>query len=293
MTSYPPLPETPARAGAAITERTVEASGFQTRVLEAGDRNAPAVLLLHDGAWGASADVTWSRMIPLLAQDRYVVAPDMLGYGDADKAVFLDRSSHSFRIKHLTALLTTLGLTDPIDVVGNSFGGAVALRALVAPGAFPIRSAVSIAGSGGPWRTETAIRELSEWDGTREDLARVTGLLIDRTPHFEEMLDSRLHWASQPGHVRAVRAPTGLVPDRLRVRVDDPWPEQLQGCLTPTLLVRCTRDELLEKEWATHVAEAHPHAQVVEIDHRHSPNVDLPDETTEIIRAFWTTNRFL
>lgn len=271
-----------------IHEQYLVCGGYRTRIVTAGDPNAPAVLLLHDGAWGASADATWHRVIPLLAADRYVIAPDMLGYGGSDKVVFLDRSSHSFRIDHLTAVLEALHVEGSIDVVGNSFGGAVALRALAVDGAFPIRSAVSIAGSGGPWRTATAAAELPHWDGTREDLSRIAHLLLDETDHFDEVVDRRMHWATQPGHARSVMAPTLPIPDSLRVRVDDPWPEQIRGISTPVLLVRCRRDELLEPEWAASVAAVLPRVFVVNIDHKHSPNVDLPVEVVALLRRFWS-----
>lgn len=276
-----------------ITERQIRSGSYSTRVLLAGDPAAPPLLLLHDGAWGASSDVTWERAIPFLATDRYVVAPDMLGFGGTDKAVFLDRSPHSFRIEHLAGVLEALDVTGPVDVVGNSFGGAVALRALAADPGFPIRTAVSIAGSGGPWRTTTAIEELGHWDGSREDLARVLRLLLDETAHFEEILDRRVRWASVPGHIRAVMAPTTTIPAAVRVAIDDPWPRQLEGVDTPVLLVRCTRDELLEHQWATNVAAALTHASVVDVDHRHSPNVDRPEEIVAILRDFWAGTNHL
>lgn len=274
----------------AIEERWLRCGGYGTRFIEAGDRSNPPLLLLHDGALGGSASGSWSPLIPRFAQHHWVLAPDLLGYGGSDKAVLLDRSPHSFRIAHLSAFLATLDVTGPVDVVGNSFGGAVALRALVAPErSFALHSVVSIAGSGGPWRTRTALDELGRWDGTREDLARVLRLLVDDYPGFEEHLTERLRWASMPGHVKALNAPTGVVPEPLKARVDDPWPAQLRACTVPALLVRCTRDQLLELEWADRVHQGLPNSRIVDIDARHSPNLDRPDELADMLEDFWGT----
>jgi pimeloyl-ACP methyl ester carboxylesterase len=158
-------------------------------------------------------------MIPALAENFYVLAPDMLGFGGTDKAVFLDRSSHAYRTAHLTSFLDTVGVEGPVDVVGNSFGGALALRALVGPERMNIKSVVSISGSGGPWRTQTAIDELGRWDGTISDLARVVNLLIDDGDAYDAHLAERMDWASAPGHVRAIRAPSLPLPDSLRPRI--------------------------------------------------------------------------
>ncbi|MGC5614791.1 alpha/beta fold hydrolase [Georgenia sp. Z1491] len=271
-----------------ITETQLECGGYSTRILLAGPADAEPVLLLHDGAWGGSADVSWEYVIPELARDRRVIAPDLLGFGGSDKIVFLDRSPHSFRIKHIASVLAELGVRAPVDVVGNSFGGATGLRALAGPDTFPIRSLVSIAGTGGGWRTEKSLGELGEWDGTREDLARIAALLVDTdTAHFESYLDRRLHWASQSGHARSVLAPAIKIPHHLRSKVEDSWPDQLRGITTPTLLVRCARDVLLFPEWADRVAEALVDARIVEVDHLHAPNLDRPDEVVSVVRDFW------
>ncbi|MEV8150077.1 alpha/beta hydrolase [Arthrobacter sp. NPDC080073] len=274
-------------AGTRVTERYVKAGSFRTRYLEAGPADADVLLLLHDGAWGASSSVTWGAMIARFA-DRYrVLAPDLLGYGGTDKAVFLDRSPHSFRIAHLADFLRAVGVTSPVHAVGNSFGGAVALRAIAAEESFPLRSVTSIAGSGGPWRTPLA-HDLGRWDGTREDLARVVAYLVDDFPGLESHISERLRWASEPGHVKSVKAPNTKVPGPVRTSVDDPWPQQLEGTEVPILLVRCARDILLEPQWADNLRAAVPEATIVLIDDKHSPNIDRPDELYPILQGFLT-----
>jgi pimeloyl-ACP methyl ester carboxylesterase len=270
-----------------VEERWLRCGGYGTRFLEAGNRFAPPLLLLHDGALGGSSSGSWAAMMPRLAERYWVIAPDMLGYGGSDKAVFLDRSPHSFRIAHLSELLRVLDVTQPVNLVGNSFGGAVGLRSLVAPErTFALRSVVSISGSGGPWRTQVATDELSTWNGTREDLARIQNLLVDDFAGFEDQLTERMRWAGAPGHFKAVQAPTLAVPDPVKARVEDPWPAQLRDVAVPTLLIRCLRDELLELEWADRVCDALPNGRIVDIDDKHSPNIDRPDELEALLLNF-------
>jgi len=269
-----------------VTER-VRAGSFETSVIQGGPIDGPKILLLHDGAWGASGPLTWGGFLPRLTSTYRVIVPDLLGYGQADKAVFVDRAQHDFRLDHLSALLEILGVDEPLHIVGNSFGGAVALRSLARPGLLPTRTVTSIAGSGGPWRTPEAPGIMASWDGSREGLAIVTGKLIDPAfPGFDEHLDARFTSARTAGHYRSVVAPGAPLPAGLETKVDDPWPEQIRGLEVPTLLVRCIHDELLEPEWADHVHAALPNSRIAEVNARHSPQIDAPGELESILLPF-------
>ena len=61
------------------TERLVETNGVRLRVIDAGDRDAPVVVLAHGFPELA---YSWRHQIPALAQAGYrVLAPDQRGYG--------------------------------------------------------------------------------------------------------------------------------------------------------------------------------------------------------------------
>ena len=83
---------------------------------------APVVVLVH-GIGDSSA--TWHEVLPLLARDCTVLAPDLLGHGDSDKPR-ADYSLGGFAngIRDLLVLLGVEGAT----VVGHSLGGGVALQ---------------------------------------------------------------------------------------------------------------------------------------------------------------------
>lgn len=274
----------PRATAGVFQERFVQTGSFRTRFLEAGDPETDVLLLLHDGAWGGCSDVSWSRCIPLLAQQYRVIAPDFIGFGGSDKATFFDRSPYQPRIKQLEDLFEVLDLTSPVHVVGTSFGGSVALRLLV-EGTLPVRSAVSIGGSGGPWKTDVMKEQLGRWDGTRADLARVLRFLMDEDDHFEAQLTSRNESAAIPGHFRAIASAAMPIPESLRHQEPDPWPEALRGTQVPTMLVAGVQDQLFEPEWPEHIADALPHATISRIDSLHSPNLDHPDEVAEILLA--------
>lgn len=274
-----------ARDVSVVHERSVQSGAGVTRYLEAGQPDAPVLLLLHDGAWGGASDVTWGECIPRLAEHYRVLAPDFFGFGGSDKVTYFDRSSYAPRISQLADLLATLGVTVPAHVVGSSFGGSVALRLLETP-AFPIASITSIGGSGGLWKTDVMARELGRWDGSRDDLARVLEFLMERGDGFERHLTLRERWAREPGHYRSLASAGMPIPDSVRTAFTDAWPTSLAGAATPTLLVAGERDELFEPEWPDHIAAQLASATIARVDSRHSPNLDHPDELVDILLSF-------
>jgi 2-hydroxymuconate-semialdehyde hydrolase len=92
--------------------------------------SAPPVLLLHGSGPGVTAAANWRPVIPALSEDRRVLAPDQLGFGGT--ATGEPRTyGRAAWTAHALALLDTLGV-GPVDIMGNSMGGAIALSIAVA-----------------------------------------------------------------------------------------------------------------------------------------------------------------
>ncbi len=260
---------------------------FTTQCLLAGDESAPPVLLLHDGAWGGCGSVSWGGVIPRLAKRYHVIVPDMLGFGATDKAVFLDSSPYLFRARHVLALLDELGVTEKVQVAGNSFGGTIALRMLEVC-AERVSSAVTINGTGGPnWRSEFGKSELAHWDGSRADLERILDLLVDRTPHFDfdAQLDERLQSGMSYGHYRAMNAPSLPQPAIFNEgrTLNEDWPAPIAACAARILLVGGLRDPLLETNWIDELSARLHSPKSTWLDTKHSPNIDDPAAISELL----------
>lgn len=103
--------------------KTIRALDLDTNYHEAGE-GAP-VVLLHGSGPGVSAWTNWKRVIPQLARDFRVIAPDMAGFGYTERRADL---TYDIKLwgKHLLAIFDALGI-EKANVVGNSFGGSLAL----------------------------------------------------------------------------------------------------------------------------------------------------------------------
>ena len=116
---------------ASPTARTVALGNRQIHLHEFGA--GPPVLMLHGGGPGASGLSNYARNIDALASRFRVLVPDLPRYGGSSKGVNSEDPFGDLAAAML-ALLDALGI-DRAHVVGNSLGGACALRmALEQPG---------------------------------------------------------------------------------------------------------------------------------------------------------------
>jgi pimeloyl-ACP methyl ester carboxylesterase len=101
-----------------VEHRFVSAGGLRTHVAEAGDPDAPPLLLVH--GWPQNW-FAWHELIGPLAADHRIIAPDLRGFGwtDAppggyDPEVFA---------MDIAALLDALEIDKPVDYMGHDWGG--------------------------------------------------------------------------------------------------------------------------------------------------------------------------
>ena len=102
---------------------SVDIGGVATEILDTG-AGSP-VLLLHGSGPGVSALANWRPVIPALSKDHRVIAPDQLGFGGTATGEARTYGRKAWT-DHALAVLDALE-TGPVDIIGNSMGGAVAL----------------------------------------------------------------------------------------------------------------------------------------------------------------------
>lgn len=103
--------------------RTVVADGIRTNVHDVGEGNP--VLMIHGSGPGVSAWSNWRLNLPVLARTMRVIAPDCVGFGFTDRPDGI-RYNRETWLRHLLGVMDECGV-EQADVVGNSFGGGMAL----------------------------------------------------------------------------------------------------------------------------------------------------------------------
>lgn len=175
--------------------RSIEAAGIRTNYHDEGDGSP--VLMIHGSGPGVSAWANWRLNIAPLAERLRVIAPDMVGFGFTDrpegavygKALWLD---------HLAGLLDALSL-EQVDLIGNSFGGGLALAFAIR---FPerVRRLVLMGSVGVSFPITPGLEAV--W-GYQPSIAAMRGLLDifahDRGLVTDELAELRYRASVRPG----------------------------------------------------------------------------------------------
>ena len=103
---------------------TIEAGGIKTNLHDLG-AGSP-ILLIHGSGPGVTAWANWRFLMPELAKKFRVIAPDMVGFGYTDRPAGIKYTMDNW-MAHALGVLDALKL-DKVGLVGNSFGGALALH---------------------------------------------------------------------------------------------------------------------------------------------------------------------
>lgn len=103
---------------------SVVAAGITTNYLEAG--SGDPVVFIHGSGPGVTAYANWRLCLPLLADRFHCYAPDMVGFGFTERPEGIVYGLQVW-VDQLLGFLDKLGL-ERVSLVGNSFGGAIALR---------------------------------------------------------------------------------------------------------------------------------------------------------------------
>ncbi|MFC0437066.1 alpha/beta fold hydrolase [Kutzneria buriramensis] len=228
---------------------------FLTEIVPAaGPRNPTPVVLLHGGGPGATGASNYARNSDVLAEAGHrVLVPDMPGYGRSSKE--LDQTDPFGDLA-----IFVRGLLDALDVekahvVGNSYGGAAALRlALDRPDRVDKLVLMGPGGIGTTRRPPTkglnALLGYYGGDGpSRAKLASFirNHLVFDASGVPDELVELRYQASIDPEVVSnpPLRRPSGRGALRTLWRMDFTRDRgRLSRCQVPTLVVWGTHDKV-------------------------------------------------
>jgi 2-hydroxymuconate-semialdehyde hydrolase len=107
--------------------RSIVAAGITTNYHDLG--SGFPVLMLHGSGPGVSAWANWRLVMPSLAERARVIAPDMAGFGYTERRPDLRYDMDTW-VDQAIGMLDALGI-EQADLVGNSFGGGLALQVAI------------------------------------------------------------------------------------------------------------------------------------------------------------------
>ncbi len=235
------------------------------------------MLLLHGSGPGTTA-AAWAPLIAALRGRFHVLAPDLIGFGDA-------QGVRPCRLRSMwteQACDLVDGLGEPFAVVGNSAGGAIALSLAHARPRVVTR-VVAVGSMGHPMPISPGLDELWGYTPSRE-AARALVALISEAPVTDEAVDARLQASLlQPGYGELFPAPRQRWVDDLSLSA-----EELAAIAVPVLLVHGTRDRVVPvRDGALALVDALPDARAhVFGGAGHATPLERTDEFNRLVTAF-------
>jgi 3-oxoadipate enol-lactonase len=225
------------------------------------------VVLLHSGV-GDSRQ--WGRQVAALGHDFEVVAPDLPGFGAEPMP------SEPFSVVDFVSAAL------PASLVGNSFGGMVALRTALARPALVER--LVLVGSGLPgW----------EWSPEMQDYFAREEEAVERGD-LDAAAELNLEFWVAPEHREEMR-PQQRRALELQTAHDEPeliWPElpPLETLAVPALVVVGDEDKDDFRGIAEHIAATVPEARLEVVRGAgHLVGIDRPDELNALLLEFLAT----
>lgn len=224
-----------------------------TSIAHAVEGEGRPLLLLHGTA---SSSAMWKPMLPALAARRRTIAPDLRGHGDSDP--WPSDASPSLAAEAAAVAAIAVRFGGAFDLVGHSYGGAVALRmaalmprriaslTLIEPAAFQLLHG-----------REGVDRQL------RDQIAAVAAGVDAGVAGFVDYWNGAGFWASlSPNRQAALARLAPTIRANFSAIFDDPL--RLVDCAAiavPTLLIAGERSTAVARRITALLGMAMPHAR--------------------------------
>jgi 2-hydroxymuconate-semialdehyde hydrolase len=175
--------------------RRVRTGTFETNVHDLG--SGRPLLMIHGSGPGVSAWANWRLAMPVLAASRRVIAPDMVGFGYTDRPAGITHNMDTW-VQQALDLLDALDLPQ-VDLVGNSFGGALSL-ALTIRAPERVRRLVLMGSVGVPFPITPGLDAVWGYEPSFETMRRLLDVFAyDRKLVNDELAQLRYEASIRPG----------------------------------------------------------------------------------------------
>ena len=162
------------------------------------------VLLIHGSGPGVSAWANWRLTIPALAAGRRVIAPDMVGFGFSERPAGIRYGLDTW-VAQAIGLLDALKI-EQADLIGNSFGGALAL-ALAIRHPTRVRRLVLMGAAGVSFPITPGLDAVWGYQPSIQNMRQLLDIFsFDHTLMSDELAELRYRASIQPGFQEAFSA---------------------------------------------------------------------------------------
>jgi pimeloyl-ACP methyl ester carboxylesterase len=220
--------------------QTADANGIKTNYLEAGQGDA--VILIHGSGPGVTSYANWRLVMPALAENFRALAPDMVGFGYSERPAGVKYGVQTWADQ-------VVGLMDALEVpsahlIGNSFGGAIALR-IAAQHPERVGKLVLMGSMGVEFPITEGLERVWGYEPSFENMRRVLDVFAyNRDLVNDELAEVRYRGSIQPGFQESYAAMFPAPRQRWVEAMCTPE-EEIRGLAHHALIVHGREDQVI------------------------------------------------
>jgi pimeloyl-ACP methyl ester carboxylesterase len=242
-------------------------------------------VLVHGSGPGVTSYANWRGVLPALGERFHVYAPDMVGFGYSDRPEDVKYSLDTWADQ-------TLGVMNALDIerahlVGNSFGGAIALR-LATQHPERVGKLVLMGSMGVPFEITEGLDNVWGFQGTLEHMKTVMGFFAyDKSLTSGDLAKTRFEGATQPGFQESFSsmfpAPRQRWVEAMQVPDDE-----IRKLPHRTLIVHGREDAVIPLETSLKLLQLLDNADLSVFSHcGHWSMIERRDDFNRLVRDFF------
>jgi 2-hydroxymuconate-semialdehyde hydrolase len=220
--------------------QSIVTAGIRTNYHDVG--TGFPVLLIHGSGPGVTAWANWRLVMPALAKQARVIAPDMVGFGFTERPDGFEYTMDAW-VKQAIGLLDALKLKQ-VDLVGNSFGGALSL-ALAIRHPQRVRRLVLMGAAGVEFELTPGLDAVWGYTPSLDNMRKLLDIFAyDRGLVTDELARLRYEASIQPGFQDAFAAMFPAPRQRWVTALASPETD-IQALPHETLIIHGREDQVL------------------------------------------------
>jgi 2-hydroxymuconate-semialdehyde hydrolase len=261
---------------------SIKTGSFNTNYHDQGD--GFPLLLVHGSGPGVSAWANWRLVIPVLSKHARVLAPDMLGFGYTDRVEGIPLNMDTW-VQQAVDFLDALGI-EQTDIVGNSFGGALAI-AMAIKHPKRIRKVVLMGAMGIDFEITPGLDSVWGYQPSVENMRRMLDLFVDnKAIATDDLAKMRYEASIEPGFQESFSA-MFPVPRQQWVDFMAYSEEEISNIAHDVLIIHGREDQVIPVSNSYRLINLIDHAQLHVIGHcGHWTQIEQVDVFNALVANF-------
>lgn len=267
--------------------KSIDIGGYRVNYLDEG--KGEPVILLHGSGPGVTAYANWRLLIPMLATDYRVIAPDVVGFGYTDHPDNFEYNLNAW-IGFAIQFMDALGI-EKASFIGNSFGGALSL-ALAVKHPQRVRSFVMMGAAGIHFPISQGLEKVWGYTPSFEAMRELMNTFAHRGEDIsDDIVESRYQASMRPGYQETYAQ---LFPEPYQERLDDLClpEEDISRVEQPALLVHGREDTIVPLDCSLRAGTLLRNSDLhIYSNCGHWTQIERAAEFGELVRSFLKANQ--